>query len=173
MMVSIPKRVSEALKLPAASTDKFILRFQSLKGFQRLWSCNRFWKYIYRNVSIPKRVSEALKRAIASFNHMIFDRFQSLKGFQRLWSLGSKISIKTFLPVSIPKRVSEALKLSWLIVGFKMPLFQSLKGFQSLWRLWVKLRSFYQIKFQSLKGFQRLWSERLYKFQLPESCFNP
>ncbi len=34
--VSIPKRVSEALKLTGAVTGYYISKFQSLKGFQRL-----------------------------------------------------------------------------------------------------------------------------------------
>ncbi len=60
-MVSIPKRVSEALKL--------------LFGFLPSLSVP---------VSIPKRVSEALKPRIDGILSMFRRRFQSLKGFQRL-----------------------------------------------------------------------------------------
>ena len=114
--VSIPKRVSEALKQPCLLLQRFNLtiQFQSLKGFQRLWSpteahyhCN-----LLGIVSIPKRVSEALK--LRAFKHLgINERFQ----------------------VSIPKRVSEALKPFPIIKPFVVCVFQSLKGFQRLWSM--------------------------------------
>ncbi len=61
LTVSIPKRVSEALKLPRLPLVNIILP-----------------------VSIPKRVSEALKPGdLLPTNKQDF-QFQSLKGFQRL-----------------------------------------------------------------------------------------
>ena len=62
--VSIPKRVSEALKPSTNRND-------------RCFYC--------RHVSIPKRVSEALKHGNSSITSPIATgSFQSLKGFQRL-----------------------------------------------------------------------------------------
>ena len=58
--VSIPKRVSEALKLLIFGTSRAVL-----------------------NVSIPKRVSEALKPKTLE-RKSLNQAFQSLKGFQRL-----------------------------------------------------------------------------------------
>ena len=60
--VSIPKRVSEALKL---------------RAFKHLGINERF------QVSIPKRVSEALK-PFPIIKPFVVCVFQSLKGFQRL-----------------------------------------------------------------------------------------
>ncbi len=59
--VSIPKRVSEALKL-ATLEGSLLLIF----------------------VSIPKRVSEALKPSVSLLAANNNRKFQSLKGFQRL-----------------------------------------------------------------------------------------
>ena len=87
-IVSIPKRVSEALKHRHSPLSSQKLLFQSLKGFQRLWS------------------SQHTKILLCSVP------FQSLKGFQRLWSLHlSTRHWGNYWRVSIPKRVSEALKL--------------------------------------------------------------
>ncbi len=60
-VVSIPKRVSEALK-------------------HYLEDCHDR----LGDVSIPKRVSEALKQGDSVKHIEDFSRFQSLKGFQRL-----------------------------------------------------------------------------------------
>ena len=114
-----------------------MVAFQSLKGFQRLWSQKETTEILKKvAVSIPKRVSEALKQPKRQHTTKEFESFQSLKGFQRLWSapFTSKMaapvpfqSLKGFQRlwspkflfritqkhfVSIPKRVSEALKLS-------------------------------------------------------------
>ena len=63
-LVSIPKRVSEALKLEIANAQ----------------APNRFFV-----VSIPKRVSEALKLTWSAADKWLrLAVFQSLKGFQRL-----------------------------------------------------------------------------------------
>ena len=62
LLVSIPKRVSEALK-PLRNGFSIVV-----------YSCY---------VSIPKRVSEALKRD-AFKDFCLMAKFQSLKGFQRL-----------------------------------------------------------------------------------------
>ncbi len=87
-LVSIPKRVSEALNLCC------------LDGCR----CPSF-------VSIPKRVSEALNLQRSRLQ-VVMKRpyqFQSLKGFQRLWILIQPNDYAPLLIVSIPKRVSEAL----------------------------------------------------------------
>ena len=113
--VSIPKRVSEALNLtPKIFHDFPFFKFQSLKGFQRLWiHCAKLWSNIRAaDVSIPKRVSEALN-PIASLLFVQPIKFQSLKGFQRLWILSKIYSVKNYQMVSIPKRVSEALNQWW------------------------------------------------------------
>ncbi len=92
-------------------------RFQSLKGFQRLWSSHSslFRSFACVSVSIPKRVSEALKLPYP-FRYsqpQLANGFQSLKGFQRLWSFDDCSAGKSRGKwVSIPKRVSEALKLA-------------------------------------------------------------
>ena len=86
--VSIPKRVSEALKRGGIGAFSLAAR-----------------------VSIPKRVSEALKlkltRELAIARNALF---QSLKGFQRLLRHVRIKSINKRFIVSITKRVSEALK---------------------------------------------------------------
>ena len=139
LAVSIPKRVSEVLKPYAESVYRQTFTFQSLKGFQRFWSL------------IPL--------CFVCFSE---NSFQSLKGFQRFWSYltsdgtAAPLTRQTFAfqsliqrfwshcpksqkmtnPVSIPKRVSEVLKPS---DGIAAPLtrqtfaFQSLKGFQRFW----------------------------------------
>ena len=135
MYVSIPKRVSEALKLDKGSKNPNRCAFQSLKGFQRLWSKETTEILKKVAVSIPKRVSEALKLHHRQQNRALRNR------------------------VSIPKRVSEALKPFGEIAAAERKLsFQSLKGFQRLWSWCIPLRAFYWNEFQSLKGFQRLWS---------------
>ena len=107
--------------------------FQSLKGFQRLWSLMILLASLEPMVSIPKRVSEALKR----------------------WN---SINWQGDLHVSIPKRVSEALKPKIFARLSTVFLFQSLKGFQRLWSCKSILSLHGYQAFQSLKGFQRLWS---------------
>ena len=132
-IVSIPKRVSEALKLTILQFNFLAKLFQSLKGFQRLWSIIKVIP-VYRRkfVSIPKRVSEALKPSLGDRIERIcfvsipkrvsealkpktdarfwgYEKFQSLKGFQRLWSI-KRLAAFQLYQVSIPKRVSEALK---------------------------------------------------------------
>ncbi len=138
------------------------ISFQSLKGFQRLWSC--VWSdrpFTHDFVSIPKRVSEALK--------LLFSR-----GFGRVTALcvsipkrvseALKLEVfclaKSTSNVSIPKRVSEALKLCCFCPFWNQNWFQSLKGFQRLWSSRDCLSCGDRTTFQSLKGFQRLWSFR-------------
>ncbi len=88
-LVSIPKRVSEALKLESSSTALCTMQIalvsipkrvsEALKLFRRLHLGFEKW------VSIPKRVSEALKRVLIFTDiRMMNPKFQSLKGFQRL-----------------------------------------------------------------------------------------
>ena len=82
--VSIPKRVSEALKLEFVNLFLYYQNVsipkrvsEALKRYMRLSTSHQ------RFVSIPKRVSEALKLSLlmAMQGELVF---QSLKGFQRL-----------------------------------------------------------------------------------------
>ena len=84
IFVSIPKRVSEALKpkLDGGSYAEVHVSIpkrvsEALKRFSE-WHLGG-----KRNVSIPKRVSEALKPALSQSSARL-QPFQSLKGFQRL-----------------------------------------------------------------------------------------
>ena len=86
MLVSIPKRVSEALKLcyrsqyPSTS-QQFVSIPKRVSEALKL-KMGRALEYLCA-VSIPKRVSEALK-LLSILWVLNSDRFQSLKGFQRL-----------------------------------------------------------------------------------------
>ena len=176
-MVSIPKRVSEALKPFHSQTCQAQHSFQSLKGFQRLWShllrSSKNRNYQFQSLKGFQRLWSKGGWYASSWSQ----KFQSLKGFQRLWSVGAGTAIEL------------------------VSLFQSLKGFQRLWSQWIcypynswymvsipkrvsealkpveKLRSlfcWYGKMFQSLKGFQRLWSARLYlDFWQSLARFNP
>ena len=88
--VSIPIRVSEALKLSCSGHSLNLVLFQSLLGFRRLWSTclpPQIVGLSWIAVSIPIRVSEALKPWLVLGNYPL-------------------------TIVSIPIRVSEALKPS-------------------------------------------------------------
>ena len=134
LIVSIPKRVSEALKPPFSYLAKGSFLFQSLKGFQRLWSALAAWAANSKSL------------------------FQSLKGFQRLWSNALLENARIVQLVSIPKRVSEALKNSKDIcweqgcsVSIPKRVSEALKHHR-------RATGLLPLLFQSLKGFQRLWS---------------
>ena len=196
-LVSIPKRVSEALKHYAVEALFGMDSFQSLKGFQRLWSsgiailskCAQScvsipkrvsealkhysgdWIYEIKifQVSIPKRVSEALKH-IPKYTGFSPHLFQSLKGFQRLWS---KKELKTFAAqniVSIPKRVSEALKLLWWWKCLTLHPVSIPKRVSEALKLFKGLLTDKATAFQSLKGFQRLWSLVEVSYQRALAC---
>ena len=173
--------------------------FQSLKGFQRLWSRGRLSRSYCTNtwVSIPKRVSEALKR-YTSRNAAYVNMFQSLKGFQRLWSSQARAATISRTEFQSLKGFQRLWSLQNLVFSFalKGSTFQSLKGFQRLWsfrgnwgrggrRVSIPKRvsealkryrhrqGFTNFKFQSLKGFQRLWSGGDRVVQAILQSFNP
>ncbi len=87
-VVSIPKRVSEALN---QFIDCFRLPDLSVsipKRVSEALNLKRYAKPIKNSdVSIPKRVSEALNHQKNQNLELFFAKFQSLKGFQRLWIL--------------------------------------------------------------------------------------
>ena len=83
-LVSIPKRVSEALKLKWLNPTvkvKFVSIPKRVSEALKL-GMDRI-KLFVRIVSIPKRVSEALKHRHSPLSSQKL-LFQSLKGFQRL-----------------------------------------------------------------------------------------
>ncbi len=83
--VSIPKRVSEALK----QLNRVFPRLQLLVSIpKRVSEALKLSNIVtidnYTFVSIPKRVSEALKPCHDNIFYAPRELFQSLKGFQRL-----------------------------------------------------------------------------------------
>ncbi len=136
------------------------VEFQSLKGFQRLWS----FTPALTSAAIIKEF-QSLKGFQRLWSHWFRTcwsfwmlQFQSLKGFQRLWS--KKLWCKPIksLKVSIPKRVSEALK-QILSERREDPSFVSIpKRVSEALKPKLLEGNTDDCLFQSLKGFQRLWS---------------
>ena len=160
--VSIPKRVSEFLKLKhlassrrqtAVSIPKRVSEFLKLRINNQLPS--------FVKVSIPKRVSEFLKLPGWKQPCMSISTFQSLKGFQSFWSNCEGFYSSSSSNVSIPKRVSEFLKhqtmeprRSCTSVSIPKRVSEFLK------RKDAKMKRELCILFQSLKGFQSFWSRQ-------------
>ena len=83
-MVSIPKRVSEVLKLSLPNLLIKPINVSIPKRVSEVLKLIQSNRFAFRvSVSIPKRVSEVLKRQSGDRPPKFSTRFQSLKGFQR------------------------------------------------------------------------------------------
>ncbi len=135
-VVSIPKRVSEALNLPDLVGIRDASKIVSIpkRVSEALNQIARGKLNLLTAVSIPKRVSEAL-------NHWVKQAFEEIMQ----------------LPVSIPKRVSEALNHSHKPLLLHKTSVSIPKRVSEALNPGVYSKHPWRWQFQSLKGFQRLW----------------